>query len=69
MKTEVKIDGMHCEHCVAAAEKALLGLGNIKKVKVSLKKGMATIHSEKPLDNEAIKNSIAEAGFTVTDIQ
>lgn len=69
MKTEVFIDGMHCEHCVAAAEKALLGLGKIDKVKVSLKKGKATVHSASPLDSEAVKSCIAEAGFTVTEIK
>lgn len=69
MKTEVKIEGMHCEHCVAKAEKALLGAGPVKKVRTSLKKGKATLYSDVPLDAEAIKKSIAEAGFTVTSIE
>ena len=68
MKTEVKIEGMHCEHCVAAAEKAILGLGNIKKVRVSLKKGKATVYTDSPLDAEAVKSAISEAGFKVTGI-
>lgn len=67
MKKEIKIDGMHCEHCAAAVEKALSSLDGVKKVKVKLEKGLAKLDGE--VSDEAIKAAVAEAGFTVTGIE
>lgn len=67
MKKEIKIDGMHCEHCAAAVEKALSSLDGVKKVKVKLEKGLAKLDGE--VSDEAVKAAVAEAGFTVTGIE
>ena len=67
MKKEIKIDGMHCEHCAASVEKALSSLEGVKKVKVKLAKGIAKLDGE--VSDEAIKTAVTEAGFTVTGIE
>ncbi len=67
MKKEIKIDGMHCEHCAASVEKALSSLEGVKKVKVKLQKGVAKLDGE--VSDEAIRSAVAEAGFTVTGIE
>lgn len=68
MKKEIKIDGMHCEHCAAAVEKALSSLDGVKKVKVKLEKGIAKLDGE-GVSDEAVRAAVAEAGFTVTGIK
>ena len=67
MKKEIKIDGMHCEHCAASVEKALSSLEGVKKVRVKLQKGIAKLDGE--VSDEAIRSAVAEAGFTVTGIE
>ena len=68
MKKEITIDGMHCEHCAAKVESALAALEGVEKVKVKLAKGIAKISGENVSD-DAIKNAVSAAGFTVTSIE
>jgi len=67
MKKEIKIDGMHCEHCAAKVENALSSLDGVKKVKVKLEKGLAKLDGD--VSDEAIKAAVSEAGFSVTGIE
>ncbi len=67
MKKEIKIDGMHCEHCAAKVENALSSLDGVKKVKVKLEKGLAKLDGD--VSDEAIKAAVSEAGFSVTEIE
>ena len=67
MKKEIKIDGMHCEHCAAKVENALASLDGVKKVKVKLVKGLAKIDGD--VSDEAIKAAVSAAGFSVTGIE
>ncbi len=67
MKKEIKIDGMHCDHCVARVDSALSALDGVNKVKVNLKKGIAKIECD-GVDNAAIEKAISDIGFTVTEI-
>ena len=67
MKKEIKIDGMHCEHCVAKVENALSSLDGVKKVKVKLEKGLAKLDGD--VSDEAIRAAVSDAGFTVTGIE
>jgi copper ion binding protein len=64
-KTVIKVNGMTCEHCVKAVSEALSSQGGVDKVKVDLKKGLATVKHEAGVDVQALKNAIVEAGFTV----
>lgn len=43
MKEKIAIEGMSCEHCVARVTKTIEELDGVEKVKVHLKKGLASI--------------------------
>ena len=52
----MKITGMHCENCVAAA-------------KVSLKKGEAVVSYDREISNEELKKVVEDRGYHVVSIQ
>ncbi len=61
---EVKIEGMHCEHCAKKVEDSLMSLDNVSKVKVNLKNESAKISFKtKDIDEEKIKSIISELGY------
>lgn len=64
-KKEITVDGMHCAHCASKVETALKGLDGVKSVKVNLAAKTVTIGSSCELDDAAIKEAVASAGFTV----
>lgn len=67
MKTILKLSGLHCGHCEMRVQKALEAFPGVK-AKVSAKKQEAIIQSSAPLDNERIKQAVADAGYLVEDI-
>jgi P-type Cu+ transporter len=64
MTKTIRIDGMNCAHCAARIERALEALPGIKAW-VSLEKKEATIESAGDVDERAIENAIADAGYTM----
>ena len=58
-----KIDGMHCEKCVAKVEAALKGIG--VKSKIDLKLGRAELIYPAKLDINTIKETIQALGFSI----
>ncbi len=65
MNKEFKIEGMSCGHCVMAVEKELNKL-DIKNKKVEIGSAKIEFDPDK-VSEEDIKNSITEAGYTVTE--
>jgi copper chaperone len=65
MNKEYKIEGMSCNHCVMAVDKELNKLDiEYKKVEI----GSVKIEFDRDkVSEEDIKNSIREAGYTVTE--
>ena len=66
MKT-ITIVGMHCQHCVAAVEEALLAVPGVTKVSVTLEPGQALVEGV-DLKADALKEAIEETGFDVIAI-
>ena len=66
MKKTIKIEGMMCDHCAAAVEKALSGVESTKSVKVNLKKKTASVETD--AGNEALIKAIEDAGYSVTAV-
>jgi copper chaperone CopZ len=62
--TIVHINGMKCQHCAAATQKALEGLGAIE-VQIDVEKGEARYKGA--IDGEAVRQAIAAKGFMVVD--
>ena len=63
MKETIRIEGMSCGHCKAAAEKELSNVPGMKSVTVDLEKGTAELEGE--YRAEDIKAAVEEAGFTL----
>lgn len=65
---EILIEGMKCENCANHVKSALSSIDGVTKCDVSLKKNNATIKSDKEIDNNLIKEKVAEAGYNITKI-
>jgi len=62
-RTEIKIEGMTCGHCVAAVKQALLGLPGVVRVQVDLAAGNAVVEHDAPLQKSQIEDAIEEEGY------
>lgn len=61
---DIKVSGMSCEECVRNVENALNALGDTW-ASVDLRTGNAHIRSKKPVDVEAAKKAITDAGYYI----
>ena len=61
----IKVDGMTCQHCVAAVTKALESIDGIANVKVDLAAGTAAYDESAPVDIEVIRKAIEDAGYKI----
>lgn len=58
-----KVVGMTCQHCVASVTEELSELAGVTAVDVDLDTGNANVTSDAPLDLEAVRGAVAEAGY------
>lgn len=66
--TTITINGMTCEHCVAAVKEELGAIAGVSDVAVELHAGgdsPVTVTSEDVLDDAAIRAAVDEAGYEV----
>lgn len=64
--TEFLVTGMTCGHCVASVTEEVGAIAGVQSVEVVLKKGGAsrvTVHADGPLDAEAVRAAVEEAGY------
>lgn len=64
--TEFLVTGMTCGHCVASVTEEVGAIAGVQSVDVVLKKGGAsrvTVHAEGPIDTEAVRAAVEEAGY------
>jgi len=57
------INGMTCDHCVTAVSAELGQLPGVRDVRVDLAAGTATVTSTEPLDADAVRDAVDEAGY------
>ncbi len=57
-----QIEGMSCEHCVAAVSGALSALPGVEEVEVDLAAGTAVVSGAVP-DEDAVSEALEEAGY------
>ncbi len=67
MEKVMVINGMHCDHCKAAVEKALNGISGVKAV-VDLKEKTAAVDSKAEIDDQTLKDAVTGAGYEVVSI-
>lgn len=69
VKTTMEVGGMACGMCEAHINAAIREQFPVKKVTASRKSGSVTILSETPPDAEALKNTVAQLGYSVGEIR
>jgi copper chaperone CopZ len=60
------VEGMSCDHCVAAVTSGLAALPGVTGVDVDLASGRVHVVSETPLGDTAVRAAVEEAGYEVT---
>jgi copper chaperone len=61
--TAYTVQGMTCGHCVNAVSAEVGALPGVSQVDVDLTTGTVTVTSEQPLDTEAVRAAVDEAGY------
>ncbi|MDR5771857.1 MULTISPECIES: heavy-metal-associated domain-containing protein [unclassified Caballeronia] len=61
--TEFEVQGMSCQHCVAAVTRSIHEIDPQAQVRVDLERGRVTVESSQT--NEALIDAIDDAGYTV----
>jgi copper chaperone CopZ len=59
------VKGMTCDHCVRAVTAELSQVAGLTRVDVDLATGKATVTSEGPLDEAAVRAAVDEAGYEI----
>ena len=68
MTKKLKIEGMMCMHCEAHVKKALEGLDGVLSAEVSFKTGEAIVTLEKEVNDDILKKTVTDEGYTVKEI-
>ncbi len=69
MTKTVTIEGMSCNHCKMAVEKALGAMDGVRRVEVNLDRKKATLELSQDVSDNLIKSAVSNAGYTVTEIR
>lgn len=69
MKKNIRIEGMSCGHCTARVAKALESLDGITSVSVDLESGTAVVEASDTVTDEAIIETVDDAGYDVLRIE
>jgi copper chaperone len=68
MKKTLSIEGMSCDHCVNRVKNALSEVAGVSSVEVDLAKKSAVVEGS-GLDDESLKEAVAEAGYEAVAIE
>ncbi|GGV80608.1 MULTISPECIES: heavy-metal-associated domain-containing protein [Streptomyces] len=61
--TVYKVSGMSCGHCEGAVSTEISALPGVSSVKAVASTGEVTVVSAAPLEEEAVRAAVDEAGF------
>ncbi len=68
---ELSVTGLTCGHCVSSVTEELEEIRGVKNVEVILVKdgtSKVTVLTDTPLDDDALRDAVAEAGYQLTAI-
>lgn len=57
------VQGMTCGHCVSSVKEEVGDVAGVQAVEVDLATGSLTVTSEQPVDQTAIRQAVADAGY------
>ncbi|WP_329316914.1 heavy-metal-associated domain-containing protein [Streptomyces sp. NBC_01262] len=63
MTVTYTVTGMSCGHCESAVTKEVSALPGVTDIKADAKSGLLTVAAEGPLDDEAVRAAVDEAGY------
>jgi Cu2+-exporting ATPase len=69
MTKTLKIEGMMCPHCSGRVKKVLEALDAVELAEVSHESGTATVTLKAEIDNETLKKTVEDQGYSVTGIE
>jgi copper chaperone len=59
--TELKVEGMTCNHCKTSVEKALKSVAGVENAEVNLQAGTAKVYGNAPVDK--LVEAVQEEGY------
>ena len=59
------VEGMTCGHCAGAVREEVGSLPGVADVAVDVEAGRVTVTSADPLDPDAVRAAVEEAGYTL----
>ena len=59
------VAGMTCQHCVASVTEEVSAVPGVTDVAVDLASGGLTVTSDAPVDDDAVRAAVEEAGYEV----
>lgn len=59
------VTGMTCGHCVSSVTEEVSELAGVQNVDVDLATGAVTITSSEPLEDDAVRAAVEEAGYAL----
>jgi len=60
------VTGMTCAHCVASVTEEVSEITGVENVDIDLATGSVTITSSQPLEDDAVRAAVEEAGYALT---
>ncbi|WP_431044378.1 heavy-metal-associated domain-containing protein [Streptomyces sp. P1-3] len=63
MTTVYQVTGMTCGHCEGAVSEEISAIAGVGSVKAVAATGQVTVTSAAPLDDEAVRAAVDEAGY------
>jgi copper chaperone CopZ len=61
--TTYKVTGMTCGHCEGAVKSEIAEIAGVSSVQAVAASGTVTVTSKAPLDDEAVRAAVDEAGY------
>ena len=61
--TAYTVTGMTCGHCVSAVTEEVTQVPGVSAVDVDLASGRLTVTSDDPVDDDAVRAAVDEAGY------
>ena len=57
------VTGMTCDHCVLSVTEEVQEIPGVENVDVVLETGSLTVTSSEPVDDDAVKTAVEDAGY------
>ncbi|MBN2739165.1 MAG: copper chaperone CopZ [Spirochaetales bacterium] len=68
INSEIKVEGMSCQHCVMAVNKAVKALAGVESVEVSLENKLVAVQYDENLSSlESIYEAIEDQGYDIVN--